>query len=720
MRAKEFLKTTTILSICFAGAFSVSASALQQPQIKKKEDTFIEANQLDYDIENRIVSAQGKVEILRGQNVLFADKITYNQRTNIVEAEGNVSIVGPDGNAVFTDRFVLKDDLKDGVVQFFRGRLSDGSLIAAAEARRINESRLELDKAVYSPCRVCPGSSSEPQWQLKAEKVVVDDVAQNITYNDAYLEAYGVPVFYTPYFRHPTPDADRKSGFLIPGFGDDSNLGAYTTIPYYWNISPDMDATFEPIITSDEGLVVAGEFRHATPYGDYQFYASGTKPSKFGELDETEREEKEFRGHLRGEGLFDVSENWKFGFNGEISSDDTYLRKYNYNNADLLTSRGYFERINQRDYSIVQTVYFQGLLEQDNNDTIPLALPYTKNHIESHKGIIPGFASSKLWADFDAFAVHRDVGQKSQRGSLTTGISIPHITQGGHVFELKGSARGDIFRIDNDGSNDNNVERIIPEASVSWSLPLVNDFAEKGRLLFEPIAKILISPEKNYNNNIPNEDSQDIEFSHLNVFSDNRFRGIDRVESGARAQYGFRGGYYADDFKIGYTLGQSFRLDDSASLPVNSGIENDRSDIVGNLDLDLYNTLNFAYRFRIDDDGFKSRRNEVNAALDTDLVELNLNYVFLDFDFVDPTDNREEISGTAKLNVTDEWSILLGGRRNLDENQNIDAFAGLGYESDCLKVITRVSRDYISDRDVNSGTSFGIQVGLKNLGENEF
>lgn len=685
---------------------------------RAEDEVFMEAEQVNYDHESGVVSAAGRVEVIRDETVLFADKITYDQNTDLVYAEGNVAVSGPDGEVAFSDRFVLQNDFKQGVVEYFSARLSDGSLIAAAEAKRINENRIEMEKAVYSPCPICRGED-DPLWQVKAEKVIMDNDDQMIQYEDAYLEVYGVPVFYAPYFAHPTPDAERKSGFLPPELSSDSNLGQTLKVPYYWNISPDMDVTFEPIITSKEGLVAAGEFRHKTNYGDYKFYLSATRPRGFDELADSEEGESSFRGHIKGEGLFNITENWDAGFDGELATDDTYLRRYNYSSQDLLTSRIFAERIKERNYSTVQLVSFQGLLEEDDNDQIPMALPYTKNHFETKRGIIPGYESSYGWGSFDALAVNREDGQDNQRASASAGVTIPYTTASGHLFEVDASLRADQFNVDDNSNSsiDGSESRFIPEVSAGWSYPMINDLGQNGQILLEPVAKIIVAPSDNFNSGVPNEDSQDVEFSDLNVFSKNRFRGIDRVESGTRVHYGIRGGYYVDDINASYSIGQNYNFEEPEGVPTNSGFDDNMSDIVGRVSVGLYNTLDFAYRFRYDAEDFSSRRHEVDATVDYYPVKFNINYLNLDFDFTDPTDNREEITGNAAFNVTKEWSLLMSGRRNIDDGSNVEAAAGIRYEGDCLDVTASVSKDFITDRDVKAGTSFGLKVGLKNLGE---
>lgn len=706
-----------------SGAAAIAAVDTNFKNIAKKEDVFIEAEQVDYDFENKLVVAQGKVEVMKGQTVLFADKIIYNQNDNSVTADGNVVTVDGSNTAIFSDSFTLSDGLKDGLISYFRARLSDGSLLAAAQAKRINANKIELEKAVYSPCPICatqpdqPAEDSSPQWQLKADKVTVDEAQQQVEYEDVMLEVYGTPVLYAPYFRHPTPDADRKSGFLPPELRTDANLGLALATPYYFNLSEDSDLTFTPTVTTQEGAVFAGDYRQTTRYGKYNFSGSVTRPRGFSELASNEADDKEVRGHIKATGEFDLTNTWDLGFDGEFATDDTYLRRYNFNDADLLTSRAYLQRINERNFSDIQFVGFQGLLEQDDQSTIPKALPYARNYFESGVDLGPELKNAKAWSKINSFAIEREAGSENRRFSFENGITIPFISQAGHVFEAIASVRADYYNQSGD-SLDTNETRAIPEVALGWNLPLINQLADGSNILFQPIVKLIASPNVDYNAGIINEDSQDVEFSDLNIFERNRFRGVDLVESGTRANYGARGGYYTDGYEINFTVGQSYSVNEPKNLPSNSGLEDNLSDIVGSIGMNIGEDFDMAYRFRLDPDHMKAQRNEIDANLRADdSLSFNINYLALDYDFSSTTDNREEVSATTKLMVDENWAVLAGGRRNLNEGQNIETSIGLGYEGDCTNITTFISKEFISDRDFKAGTSFGVNVGLKNLGE---
>jgi LPS-assembly protein len=71
----------------------------------------------------------------------------------------------------------------------------------------------------------------------------------------------GVPVLPIPAFSFPLSDK-RKSGFLPPTLGLDNLNGVELTVPYYWNIAPNRDATLFPALMTKRGVDLGGEFRY--------------------------------------------------------------------------------------------------------------------------------------------------------------------------------------------------------------------------------------------------------------------------------------------------------------------------------------------------------------------------------------------------------------------------------------------------------------------------
>ena len=334
------------------------------------------ADRVEYETETNVVTASGNVEVTRGERRLLADMLRYDQDADVMEAEGNVSILEPNGDTLFADRVVLSGDLMEGVAEQLRARLVDNSLLAAAGGRRSGGVRTELDRAVFSPCPLCPDSDAPPLWRLTARRVIHDQEKQDITYRHAFFELYGVPIAYLPYFTHPDPTVERRSGFLAPSFGNDSLLGLKVQPIYYYAPAPNYDVTLAPIFYTRENPVLTVEYRHLLESGRFEFNGSGTYASKPIEQEgEPQPSGDTFRGALEGRGRFGLPNDWGSGFDLAFASDDTYLQRYGFSDENVLHNRLFAERFWERDFLTIDAYGFQGLREDDDQGLIPIALP---------------------------------------------------------------------------------------------------------------------------------------------------------------------------------------------------------------------------------------------------------------------------------------------------------------------------------------------------------
>src|SRR5258707_12752162 len=192
-----------------------------QTKADKNAPVVFQADEVEYDDQLALTVAKGHVEISQGGEVLLADTVTYNQRTDTITASGHVSLLMPSGEVLFADFMELRDSMNNAFAQNARMLLADRSRLAGNTARRTNGNRLELRRGVYSPCDLCRDDpSAPPAWQLKAREISDDKDLKLIEFRDAVLEIDGIPVFYTPYLSQPEPSVKRASGFLMPTIGN--------------------------------------------------------------------------------------------------------------------------------------------------------------------------------------------------------------------------------------------------------------------------------------------------------------------------------------------------------------------------------------------------------------------------------------------------------------------------------------------------------------------
>ena len=678
------------------------------------------ADQVSYDAERHIISAEGHVDVSRGDRHLLADKLRYYQDTDRIEAEGNVTLLQPGGETLFADKAELSGDLKNGTAEQLRARLDDNVRLAASEGRLIDGTREELDHVVYSPCPLCPNSNAPPLWQVTARKVVHDREAQEITYRDAFFEVYGVPVAYTPYFFHPDPTVERKTGFLAPSVGSNNKLGYLLRTPFYFALAPNYDLTVAPIFLTKENPVLTAEYRQLLPSGRFRWSGSGTYATEAASNSNPDPTGQAFRGNIDGDGKFDLGNRWTWGFNVAATSDDTYLSRYGFSGRNVLDNRLYSERIWDRNFAAINAYGFQGLRPNDDQGLIPIAMPLAEVNLVSR----PWNWGSHFTLDSSALALTRTQGLDTRRLSTTGGWTLPWATELGDQYRLALSLRSDLYQTDGDPQtfedNGTNVTgRVVPRATLDWNWPWIGEAGDLFTPLLEPVASLTVAPTNLNNNEIPNEDSQDFEFDDTNLFQADLFPGLDKAEDGGKVSYGLRFGSYGGQGELFSGLfGQSYHLYGNQTFPENSGVGEHFSNYVGRMDFTPDPLVDIRYRFSLDNQSLALTSSELGAQLGTRPVVFNVDYLSLESDpNAEAPTKRKEITAGVRLDLFSSLSLNAEFRRNLEEDREIYERFGLVYRHPCVKVTAGVEHKNTSDRDAASGTTFWLRVTLQTLGE---
>ena len=185
----------------------------------------------------------------------------------------------------------------------------------------------------------------------------------------------------------------------------------------------------------------------------------------------------------------------------------------------------------------------------------------------------------------------------------------------------------------------------------------------------EPIAGVIIGPNGgNDTGKIPNEDSVDFELDDTNIRSSNRFTGLDRVEGGPRAYYGLKTSFYETDLgRASAFLGQSFRVRDDSTFKEGSGLDGNFSDFVGRVEVSHPKYFSLLYRFRIENEDFNIKRNEVRLTAGLPVLRISANYLFVDQEdqgSFESFEDREEIALRMSSRVLKRLSVGANTRRH--------------------------------------------------------
>lgn len=689
------------------------------------------AEEVTHDRSLDIVTARGEVEINQAGYTLYADTVSYNVGQDMVSASGNVSLIAPDGQVVFADYMQLTGKMKQGAIENLLMVSADLSRTAARTGtRRVGERGQQINElgyAVYSACDTCEGKEN-PLWQIKAAQVIHDEGDHDVTYRDATIEMWGVPVAYTPYISMPDPTVKRRSGLLFPSGGTSSNLGLFYAQPYYWVISDTADATITPLLAVDEPSIMIGQYRQNFADASIVIDASGRAG---GTIDDTDGSSAQnTRGHFDLKGEWDVNDVWRGTADLHAVSSDTYLRRYGLpRSTDYQTSRVALEGFDGDDYAAVEAVAFRELRNLSNPPKNPYAVPLAQWVHTSDPGVKGGYWTTQL----STASLTRTDGADSSRVSAASAWTLPYVAPSGEHYTLSASLRGDAYQVNNytmlDGEEfTGTTGRIVPEVSMRWSWPFASP-GERTTQVIEPVLIGALSPNGGNSSKIPNEDSRDLDFDDTQLLSTNHFVGYDRVETGPRATYGVNWNTYVNGTPSKFSVfgGQTFRTREDNVFPDGSGIRDGFSDLVGRVRYDYGSAFSTFYRFRVDPDGLNVVSHDVTAYGGNEVLRLGVSYLKQDYstraDYETTTDaNVEQIAFSLSSHILRDWSVSLGTTHSLtgDDSGPLSFSAGLAYEDECFIIRGIATNDYTADRDADSGWGMMVTLTFKTLGDSKF
>ena len=687
-------------------------------KINDKIPASFSADTLSFDPEKNSVNAQGNVELIHGQRTLRADRVIYDQKADVISAVGNVILSEPSGELLLGDKMGISGDLKDALVHNIGLVLQDKSRIAGNKAKRTAGKVTELHNAVYSPCKLCEDNpDAPPLWQIKAVKVSHDKDQQTIEYRDAWLEFFGVPAFYTPYFRHPDPSVRRKSGFLFPSIGSSSDFGTIVATPYFWAISRNEDMTIEPIFMSNATPILSGQYRNRVHRGELNIDSSITDDT--GDLYSTDPGTFGLRGHIISNGRFNINRTWRWGFNLERTSDDTYIRRFGFGNPSSLDSQLFVEGFRNQNYFSAKTQLFQGLQESDDQDTTPIVLPL----IDYNYTGTPDNMGGRTLFDLNVLALTRSQGTDTRRLSMHPKWERVFQDNLGGQLNFSAGLNGDFYHTNGLIRDSDNVKfsgfshRFFPFTNLQWQIPLVKTHGTTQQIL-EPIVSAGIAPNGGNPDDIPNEDSTDFEFDETNLFSINRFSGLDRVQGGSRMNYGLKWGLFGS--RGGSTtafIGQSYRPRKDSTFVAGSGLEDNFSDIVTSASISPGSFLNVLYQARLDADNFSPNRNEISVQGGVPAITINAQYTSLETQQDSEFSGREELNVGATSNIDRNWRTAITAVRDLESSEMRSTSLDAIYETECVIITSNVSRTFFEDRDLKPTDAITVHLVLKTLGE---
>ncbi|MBX9644012.1 MAG: LPS assembly protein LptD [Novosphingobium sp.] len=727
------------LSILPASAFAQEASPAEEAptplDIKEGDVIGFEADGAAYDDNKDQISVSGNVVLRRGQQSVRADKVTWDRKSGQIVAEGNIRFVDQDGNQLFTDRLELTDELKAGAMQNMLYVLREGGRLAAQSGERGENGQVILQNAAYSACAVedSQGCSRRPSWRLTAKRVVFDPDSKTVRFHGSRIELFGVSLLPMPTITLAT-DGRPISGLLIPDVQLSASNGVQISDTWYQRLGPNRDLSVTGYIYTEALPMVSAQYRQITGAGALQVTGYATRSSRIPIGGNPTSSQKDFRGYLYANGRFQFTPNWSLTFSSRLTSDRTFLRRYDISRDDRLRSTVNLERIAPDSYLSIAGWATQTLRVGDPQGQVPVAIPV----IDYRRRLSDPWLGGRVQLQANSLAITRSSGQDTQRAFASAQWDLRRITPMGQELTLTALARGDVYHSDENALSPTVSYRGNPGwqtrgmASVAFDAkwPLVGSFMG-GTQVLTPRIQIVASPTLR-NLEVPNEDARAIDLEDSNLFALNRFPGYDRIEDGVRFTYGFDWQFDRPGWRISTTVGQSYRLTDRPTLlPDGTGLSTRTSDIVGRTEVRYREFVKFTHRFRLDKDDFAVRRNEFDAAIGTRRTYLEVGYLRLNRDVssgIEDLKDREEARIAGRIGFARYWSFFGSGVFDLtgisddpalvgvDGFQPIRTRLGVAYQDDCLEIDFTWRRDFVANGDARRGNTFQIHIALRNLG----
>lgn len=710
-------------------------SAPDAPTPENDDQIGFAADALQYDSNSEVVTANGNVQLLREGNRLRADKVVWDRTSGKVEAQGNVSIIDADGNVAYGDRFDVTDTLKDGAVDNMLLVLQSGGRLASVKGTRVN-GVYTLNRATYTGCAVedSDGCPKEPTWQINAIKVVYDPTRERVTYTNANIELFGLPLIPLPGLSHPVGEGGG-SGLLVPNLRYDRNNGFEAALPYYFKLAPNRDVTITPHVYTGVLPMLEANYRHLYDRGAYTVtgYATYGRRLGIGSDAVSTNAEKDIRGYIDASGKMQLSPEWSLDGSIRLATDRTFLRRYDISREDRLRSTIGAQRIDDKSYLSIRGWAVQTLRQGDSQGQTPIALPL----IDYRRRIADPLLGGVLQLQANTLAITRTHGQDTQRAFVGAEWNLRKLTGLGQEVTFTGYLRGDVYH-----SSDNALTSVvsyagdpgwqsrgIAAAAIDMRWPFMGE-AFGGVQRIAPRVQIVASP-KIANLSLPNEDARAVDLEDSNLFALNRFAGYDRFEDSSRITYGLEYSLDLPNFSLQSIVGQSYRLDSRESiLPDGTGLSDRTSDIVGRTTVRYKDFIALTHRYRLDKDNLSVRRNEIDTTIGSKNTYVMAGYLRLNRNVIsglEDLQDREEIRLGARAQFARFWSVFGSTVIDLTDTREdpiseADGFEpvrhrlGFAYEDDCLTLGFTWVRSYQTNGDARKGNGFQLRLAFRNIG----
>ncbi|WP_069299471.1 LPS-assembly protein LptD [Neptunicoccus sediminis] len=662
------------------------------------------ADSVSFDPTSGVLTASGNVQVFRGSQVLATERLVYDQRNRHLSIPGPMTLT--DGEDVITRAAgaELDTDLENGLIEGAELLIQQQMQLVSARMHRQDGKFKVLDKVVVTSCQVC-AKYPVPFWKIRSRRVIHDEEARQLYFENATLDVLGAPIAYVPNLRVPEPGVNRAKGMLVPKFSTSNTLGYGVEIPYYWPLGEHADLTLTTQLYTKGSFLLNPEYRRWVKRGYFEIDSYLTL------ADDLVRNNT--RSSLTATGLFQLPNEIELEFQLDVTSDDDFRDDYGIGDEDedRLTSFVTLRRTREDSYVSVSASYIQSLRANEIDQQIPLVFPEIYGRKTWRDPVLDGKFSLTAQS---VTLLREDDSRFSRAGLVAEWNNDWYLRNGLIVSAYTGVAASYYLTEGITGFNDGTLSETVPTAALDLRWPLSRQNGSVTHII-EPRVQLVWSPDTPRDN--PNEDSVQLEFEETNLFSYNRFPGFDASERGVRANVGVSyTRYNPKGWTYGFTLGRVFRRDDLGQFGAGTGLNGRHSDYVSAVNVAYLDHFDFSNRTLFDED-LNVSKNEARLQMDFNRVSTRATYVYLEQDVVaGASDRSHEASLALSYQYNDYWTYQGAWRQNLETGSATSGAFGVRYENECVAVNLSLSLEYEGSGIVRPTRELGLSVELAGLG----
>jgi len=658
------------------------------------------------------VEASGRVELRTRRETVLADWLAYDLATEEVHGRGNVTLrQGGD----WVTGAELKYRRGESTGFFDDPRFAVGDIGARGDADRLDfvgPDRFDILRGRMTTC-----AAPREDWFLSGESIELDTAKKVGVAHDARLDFMGVPLLYSPWIEFPLSD-ERKSGFLAPLIGQSGTRGFDVAVPYYLNLAPNYDATLVPRIMTKRGFQIGGQFRYLF---DVPQPIQGELNA---ELLPYDRDTDETRWLVSWRHNHEIAP-WLSGYvNYNRVSDDKYF-------ADLaervtVTSHSTLAQeaglaANWGPVSVLARVQQFQTLQDENAPILP---PYDRvpQLLATLAPVTWNGFSASGFAEYARFR-RGDGADEGSRAVVYPQFEWRHQTPGAFVAARASvHARQYAAHPQATPRADTSPSVVVPIGSLDAGLVFERDYRGFGRdfvQTLEPRAFYAYVPYRDQNR-LPVFDSAIDDFNFLQLFSENRYLGNDRIGDANELTLAVTSRLIEPATgveRLRLLVGQRYYFEDQrVALPGEVPRSGSSSDFLLGIEGRITDAwlVNALLQQNLDD-GTTERFN-AGARWTPEpgkVIAGTWRYNRQAGNPLSPTSELKQFDIATQWPLTPRWTILGRWNYSLVESKTLEALAGVEYNADCWVLRAVVHR--LTTTSEQGTTSVYLQLELSGL-----